>query len=90
MSEDNEEKTLVWRLREAARLCSNAPYAAALRGAAEKVQRALDHLYSVENCEAMRTLNGVWGNAERILKNTPPEGTPDPTSGDVTPARLAA
>lgn len=86
----DEDRPLVWRLREAARLCSNMPYAAALRDIADRLNLAIADFWQNQNAEAMRAMNGIWGNADRILKNTPPEGTPDPTSGDVEPARLAA
>lgn len=74
---------MLMRLREAARTCSNAQYKLALQMFADELSGRINVLYSDCTEANMIALNGTWANAARCLKDLSPEGTPDPTSGDV-------
>ncbi len=85
------EQTLLSKLRDAARTCSNVDYRAVIQRTADDLQDAVRCLYHDGTTEAnMRRVNGAWSNAVRILKDTPPEGSPAPLSGSPEPAKLAA
>jgi hypothetical protein len=71
--------------------CSNPTYRLALKRVYDDLWCAIEEFYEDPTDEALIYLNGIWAHGARILKGTPPEaGTPDPTSGDNEPARLAA
>lgn len=82
--------TLLLKLRSAAQEVSDVTYRAAMRQGADELFTAVDALHQMPTDENMRTLQGCWAVAHRLLKNIPPEGTPAPLSGAPEPARLAA
>ena len=77
-------------LREAAKQCSNLEYKKSLVDAGDRLHEAQLGFQLTGTTEAMTLLNCEWAYAVRVLKGIPPEASPDPFSGDVEPARLAA
>ncbi len=77
-------------LRDTAMSCSNLEYRVLLRFAADEVGGRIAALYRDASESNMKTLNGAWANASRLLANVPPEADPAPLGGDTEPARLAA
>ena len=82
--------TILLKLRNAAKDCSNKDYSKALRLQADEIAGRLTIVHHDPTDENMQSLNGVWSKASRLLKNIPPEGDPAPLGGDAEPARLAA
>ncbi len=76
--------TYVKQLRDAAANCSNVEYRAVLKQAADKLEVAVLVLYEEATEDHMIALNGLWAHCAALLRYLPPEGTPDPTSGDTT------
>jgi hypothetical protein len=85
------EPGLLARIYDAYSVCSNPMYRSALKGAYDTLWCSIQDFTEDPTDEALINLNGLWAHGTRILAGTPPEaGTPDPTSGDAEPARLAA
>lgn len=88
---DATEKSLPERLFEAYAQCSHPTYRIALKHSYDSVWSGIEEFHEGPTDANLIWLNGLWAHATRVLKGTPPEaGTPDPTSGDAEPARLAA
>jgi hypothetical protein len=77
-----DEKTMLLQLREAARTCSNVKYRLALQMVADELAGRIAVFADKMDAPALTALNGTWANATRLLADLPPEGSPDPTSGD--------
>lgn len=83
--------TFIKELRDAAAACTNPVYKHELRRAADDLLAWTDYLFHYPSREAMKSLNGSWANAERILKGVPAEADPNPPlAGAPEAARLAA
>lgn len=83
-------KSLLERMTDAYALCSNQPYRHYLKNIIDDLWIEIEDFHKEPTDIALRDLNGLWALAERVLAACPPEGTPDPVSGDNEPARLAA
>ena len=91
MSDAPTEKPLTERIYDAYSQCSHPTYRMALKHAFDELWCAIEAFHEDPTDEELIHLNGMWAHSTRILAGTPPEaGTPDPTSGDAEPARLAA
>jgi hypothetical protein len=77
-------------LRDAAMACSNIEYRQELREQATALRQHIIRLEAFPSVDNMAALNGAWARATVLLKNVPPEGTPDPLSGAPEAALLAA
>lgn len=82
------EKTFLFELREAARLCSKAEYKVMLANVASEVELGIERLEYEPTRANMQDLVGAWTRADKLLAAAPPEGSPDPLGGDTEATEL--
>lgn len=77
----SEPESFVFKLREAAKNCSNAQFRILLRADADEFAARCGDFYVDPTEKNLGLLIGCWAKGKRTLREMPPEGTPAPVSG---------
>lgn len=85
-----EEKTILFKLFEASRTCSDVDMRTALQRKSRELKAALTDLYHSPTETNAQRVTGLWAAGERLLKNMKPEASPGGTAGGLQEGALLA